>query len=181
MRNLLFKFAVAVVTFLVGLGFVGLVLLLKLDWTTKQAMPAGVPELIVEAHNNYACDFRPDGKTDITRDQAIQIAECFVIENGFTDLPPDPKKAVPDWDSSRADEFVLKARHNTLERHPYAYRHDPDSAFGAWFFVFRRTSSLAEENRSKIARFMTIDSWGNVYVWDELNSIPDNVNVLPTR
>lgn len=59
--------------------------------------------------------------TPITEEQAIQIAEKFVIDNGYTDLPPDSsriQKELFDNLASGRDE-VLKRRHNRLNKKPY--------------------------------------------------------------
>jgi hypothetical protein len=59
---------------------------------------------------------------EINEADAIKIAEKFIIENGYTDLPPtdDKKKLVfelIEWNSDI--EEILKGRHNTLQKTAY--------------------------------------------------------------
>ncbi len=59
---------------------------------------------------------------NITETEAIKIAENFIIENGYTDLPAmsDKKNLVfesIEWSSDV--EEILKERHNTLQKKAY--------------------------------------------------------------
>ena len=55
--------------------------------------------------------------TELTEAQAIEFAEKFIEQNGYTDLSPDKENLAYEsieWESN-VDE-MLKMRHNTLER-----------------------------------------------------------------
>ena len=63
-------------------------------------------------------------RSKLTEDQAIQKAEKFIADNGYTDLPPvsDRRKIfVPQGDAYQTADVneILKRRRNTLKRKAY--------------------------------------------------------------
>lgn len=67
-------------------------------------------------------------KTDIRRDEAIKLAEQFVIDNGYTDLPADKSKLgfeLFDRYENNADS-ILKRRCNTLQPKAFCIGEDKD-------------------------------------------------------
>ena len=77
-------------------------------------------------------------RKQLTEAEAIQIAEKFVADNGYTDLPPVQDKTKLSYesiDSSDPDQR-LKGRYNTLERKAYAVARGNVSKDG-WIIVFR--------------------------------------------
>ncbi len=75
----------------------------------------------------------------LNRQQAVQAAEKFIVQNGYTNLPPLPgnTKLAPEsleWTSDRAE--MLKERYNTLERKAYGFVAHGKGKPG-WTIVFR--------------------------------------------
>ena len=88
-----------------------------------------------------------DGSTHfgvIDEAQAISIAEQFIVQNGYTDLPPMEDRSKLFYESieggSTPDE-ILEYRHNTLERSAYGIKKALRSSTGwkegvGWTIVF---------------------------------------------
>jgi hypothetical protein len=91
----------------------------------------------------------------LDRQQAVRAAERFIVENGYTDLPPmwDTSKLTLEsieWTSDR--KKILKQRHNTLERKAYGLVGNSKGKSG-WTIVFRYKNS----RNSKTGRAVTMD------------------------
>lgn len=72
----------------------------------------------------------------LSKDQAIERAETFIKEQGYTDRLGDPAKIVFEpLDSSRDKDSVLKTRSKTLESTAVGARLDSE----IWFVGFRAT------------------------------------------
>jgi hypothetical protein len=165
MRSLLFKAAVALLTFMLGVVCVAFVYLLDLDSNTKRAIPAVVPYVIEIDYGFSPCDFNPDRVTPVTEKQAVLIAECFVIDNGYTDLPPstDPSKIIPENIYPLTDEFGMKLRHNSLERKADSIYRAPESWGGVWEVTFKVNPSrvdFALPQEFEFGRMVTMDFYG---------------------
>ncbi|MDD2982026.1 MAG: hypothetical protein PHQ74_01435 [Crocinitomicaceae bacterium] len=65
----------------------------------------------------------------VTKEQAIQRAEQFIIDNGYTHLPAKKSKLSYElFDSYEKDmDLVLKRRKNTLQVKAFCYGEDKDS------------------------------------------------------
>lgn len=108
--------------------------------------------------------------TPITEDQAIQIAEKFVIDNGYTDLPPDSsriRKELFDNLANGRDE-VLKRRHNQLNKKAYCiYDHYDRWCIG---FVYSNYNTRSQDsNLNKVSfRGKILYVWKNgLAIWFE--------------
>lgn len=85
------------------------------------------------------CVYLQPTDRELTADEAVAAAECFVIQNGYTDLPPiaDRSKITPESVWGLTDEEGMKMRHNSLERKAYSYERNPDFLGGSWLIMFR--------------------------------------------
>jgi hypothetical protein len=84
----------------------------------------------------------------LTEAEAIHLAEQFVVENGYTDLPPTQDKSKFSYESIDSDDpdVALKARYNTLERNAYGVR-GRDAGRHGWTVVFRYNHADEEYRR----------------------------------
>jgi hypothetical protein len=66
-------------------------------------------------------------KSDMTEEQAIKLAEQFIIDNGYTNLPADKSKLsyVLISKSDNVDS-ILKRRHNTLQQKAFCIMENKD-------------------------------------------------------
>ena len=79
----------------------------------------------------------PSQKRRLTQSEAVALAEQFIAQNGYTDLPPDKTKLsyeTIEWESNVSR--MLQERHNTLERHAYGVRRGRKGGPG-WTVAFR--------------------------------------------
>ena len=69
--------------------------------------------------------------------KAVRLAEAFIAQNGYTDLPPDSNSLVYETIeyADNIDE-LLRWRHDTLERKAYGILRESKNAPG-WTIVFR--------------------------------------------
>lgn len=79
------------------------------------------------------CASIPQG---LTQSEAVQLAETFIVENGYTDLPATKGKLSPEtmefyWDDTDA---MLRHRHGTLERKAVSVS---GGKVAGWTVVFR--------------------------------------------
>ncbi|MFN0277879.1 MAG: hypothetical protein ACKVRN_04670 [Pyrinomonadaceae bacterium] len=74
----------------------------------------------------------------LTEIQAIGMAEKFVAQNGYTDLPPDRDnlsyKSI-EWESNV--DAILKSRHTTLEKKAFGLNQKRKNDTPGWTIVFR--------------------------------------------
>ena len=97
---------------------------------------------------------------EITQEEAIKIAEKFIIENGYTDLPPtDDKKKIVfesiEWNSDL--EEMLKGRHNTLQKKAYGILKGRKGNTEGFTVVFL----YVDGSIKKTGRAVTMDLDGN--------------------
>src|SRR5215210_2870112 len=87
-------------------------------------------------------------KKELTQAEAIRVAEQFVAENGYTDLPTMRDKTKLSYES--IDPFDpderLKERLDTLERKAYAVARGNVRKYG-WTIVFRYNANNEEHRR----------------------------------
>jgi CubicO group peptidase (beta-lactamase class C family) len=77
-------------------------------------------------------------KGPLTESEAVALAERFIAENGYTDLPPDKTKLsheTIEWESNT--DKMLEQRHDTLERRAYGVRSGRKGSEPGWTVVFR--------------------------------------------
>ena len=74
----------------------------------------------------------------LTQSEAVALAEQFIAQNGYTDLPPDKTKLsheTIEWESNT--DKMLEQRHDTLERRAYGVRAGRKGREPGWTVVFR--------------------------------------------
>ena len=111
------------------------------------------------------------GKEPIDAAAAAHLAECFLIGNGYTDLPPmedKSKLSYESWaDGPPADE-ALERRRDTVESRVYGVKRGWRSRDG-WAVVFRynpkhpsfgRFRSDFQEHLKTVGRTVTMDMYG---------------------
>src|SRR5262244_832849 len=88
----------------------------------------------------YEARFQP--KKEISEPEAIRLAEEFIVDNGYTDLPPSaakPKRRCESVDCGLDERSMKNIRHNSLSRNAYVvWRYDTKKrGNGSWTVVFR--------------------------------------------
>ena len=76
-------------------------------------------------------------KRRLTQSEAVALAEQFIAQNGYTDLPPDKTKLsyeTIEWESNV--DRILQQRHNTLERRAYGVRRGRKGGDPGWTVAF---------------------------------------------
>ncbi len=76
----------------------------------------------------------------LSEEEAISLAEDFIIKNGYTNLPPvEREKITPELlDKLVSFELVMKLRHNSLQPKAYGViKKRPNSS--GWTIIFTRT------------------------------------------
>jgi hypothetical protein len=74
----------------------------------------------------------------LTESEAVALAEQFIAQNGYTDLPPDKNKLfyeTIEWESNI--DLMLQERHDTLERRAYGVHEGRKGGEPGWTVVFR--------------------------------------------
>jgi len=92
--------------------------------------------------------------------EAIRLAEQFIAQNDYTDLPPDKSKLAYEsieWESN-IDE-MLRERRNTLEPNAYGVVRERKNAPG-WTVVFRYQHRATRQMRRN-ARAVTMNLDGS--------------------
>lgn len=95
----------------------------------------------------------------ISEEEIVKIAENFIIENGYTDLPPtDDKKKIVfesiEWTENV--EEILKSRHNTLQKKAYGILKGRKGGTDGFTVVFL----YVDKSVIKTGRAVTMDSDG---------------------
>lgn len=98
-------------------------------------------------------------KKELGEAEAIKLAEQFIAQNGYTDLPPDRSKLAYEtiqWESNV--DKMLKGRHDTLERKAYGIVRGRKGGAPGWTVVFRyRHPSNQQMRRNGRAVTMNLD------------------------
>jgi hypothetical protein len=77
-------------------------------------------------------------KRGLSEAEAVKLAERFIVQNGYTDLPPEKSKLVNEsFELGASIEEKLKLRHDTLERKAYGISHGRKGGSAGWTVVFR--------------------------------------------
>lgn len=87
--------------------------------------------------------------TGLTETQAIEFAEKFIAQNGYTDLSPNREKLAYEsieW-GSNVDE-MLRTRHNTLERKAFGISPERKGNSAGWTVVFKYKNSSKKNGRA---------------------------------
>jgi hypothetical protein len=105
--------------------------------------------------------------------QAVELAEKFIAQNGYTDLPPEKDKIVYEsfeW-VVKVDE-MLKRRHNTLKREAYGLSRGRKNGAPGWTVVFRASG---DDGRGKQGRAVTMNPDGRKMRVEHLSFILSRV------
>lgn len=112
------------------------------------------------------CDYPQPLYREIVAEEAIHLAECFIIQNGYTDLPPmvDKSKLTPENVYPMTDEEGLKMRHDSLERQAYSYN-ITDTWGGSWEIMFRykqhpKVTELYGDSIDNLGRAVVMNFYG---------------------
>lgn len=104
----------------------------------------------------------PAQKQELSEGEAIRLAEEFIAQNGYTNLPPDKSKLAYEtieWESNIDD--MLRERHDTLEPKAYGIRHGRKGGDPGWTIVFRYSHpSIKQMRRNGRAVTMNLDGSG---------------------
>ena len=169
MQNHYLKLAVALSTFIIGLAVVT-------AWYVHRFEPAGSqPAVAVSptpsgesepAAPHDPCAFTRPASRKVSAEEAVLLAECFIIQNGYTDLPPmeDETKLTPESVFPGTDEYGMQMRHDSLERRAYGIAADERYGEG-WTVLFRYRNKPDEvefygETLTRIGRAVTMDAHG---------------------
>ncbi len=98
---------------------------------------------------------------ELTEAQAIEFAEKFIAQNGYTDLPPDKENLAHEsieWESN-LDE-MLKMRHDSLERKAFGISRGRKGNSVGWTVVFKYKSA-SDRATSKNGRAVTMNLDGS--------------------
>jgi hypothetical protein len=130
----------AVLTFFVGLGAVGVWYFSNIESASRKALADAISTVPpVKSTFENPCDGPPPSNREIEAEEAIYLAECFIIQNGYTDLPPmdDKSKLTPENVFPGTDAEGMKMRRDSLERKAYSYERDNELYGGRWIVMFR--------------------------------------------
>lgn len=133
------KLTLAILTFFIGTGAVGLWYLSRIEAESQQSLSnaiSSVASLKITVEN--PCDYPQPRHRELEAGEAVYSAECFIIQNGYTDLPPtaDKSKIIPENVFPLTDEEGIKMRHDSLERKAYSYERS-ELYGGSWLIMFR--------------------------------------------
>jgi hypothetical protein len=96
-------------------------------------------------------------KRRLTETQAIKLAELFIAQNGYTDLPPDQTKIACETIEGGANvDETLKDRHDTLQRTAYGVVRGRKAGSAGWTVVFRYKHPVDRDERS-VGRAVTMN------------------------
>lgn len=118
----------------------------------------------VEFVSDNPCDYPQSDYRELEAEEAVTKAECFVIQNGYTDIPPiaDKSKITPENVFPLNDDEGMAMRHNSLERKAYSYERS-EMYDGSWVIMFRfkQRPELMERNNKE-----AFEKWGRAVVMD---------------
>lgn len=97
---------------------------------------------------------------EITKRQAIETAELFILQNGYTDAPPDQIKDNLDYETIELQynrEDMLKFRFNTLKRKAIGVKRGRKGSNPGWSVAF----DYVEERTPNVCRVVTMNPDGS--------------------
>ena len=89
-------------------------------------------------------------KGQLTQSEAVELAEKFIAQNGYTDLPPDKTKLTYEtieWEGNV--DKMLEQRHDTLERRAFGFRSGRKGGEPGWTIVFRYKHADDPQTKAK--------------------------------
>ena len=156
MRNFTIRRIIAIPSFLIGI--VAFVVWLYPFQTVLQAPRASAKtcSLALSQHK-------------ISGAEAVRLAECFVIANGYTALPPmedKSKLSYEFWADSPPSEEALERRHDTIESKAFGVIYEEKYGWSVVFRYnlrngkFKRFNPEFLEHLKNVGRAVTMDSNG---------------------
>lgn len=153
MKKLRTQILVAVFTFYAGIGA-------SLIWLAFYGE-------VIHKHSMKTCSLAPN-EIKISESEAIRLAECFVIKNGYTAFNPiaDKSEISKEWTDSSLVEETLEMRFDTLKSKAYGVKSQGERGWSVVFnYNFRnprigRLDSKFIEHLKNVGRVVTIDSYG---------------------
>jgi hypothetical protein len=139
MKKFYFRFGIALATFLLGSAAAALYFhqteTLSLEPVSPPPAPVQPPPATPPAIPPPSCSPVAASRKKLDAAEAVRVAECFIIKNGYTDLPPtkDKSELTPESVDPGTDEQGMKMRRDSLERKAFGYVNRP----GGWLVVFR--------------------------------------------
>lgn len=130
----------AILTFFIGVGAVGLWCISRIEAESQQSLSDAISLVTpVKMTVENPCNYPQPKHRELEAEEAVYLAECFIIQNGYTDLPPttDKSKITPENVFSLTDEEGMKMRRDSLERKAYSYERDNEFYGGSWVIMFR--------------------------------------------
>ena len=109
----------------------------------------------------------------LTESEAVQAAEAFVIQNGYTDLAPSDGPLAHEsleWSDDRSE--LLKARHDSLERTAYGLVYTRKGGLAGWTVVFR----YKEPSSSTTGRAVTMNLDGSAIRMEHVDFLLNHVD-----
>ncbi len=138
MKRFPLKLTLAILTFFIGVGAVGLWYLSRIEAESQQSLSDAISSVTpVKFTVENPCDYPQPKHRELEPEEAVYLAECFIIQNGYTDLPPiaDKSKLTPENVYPGTDEEGMKMRHDSLERKAYSY-YRSELYGGSWVVMF---------------------------------------------
>ena len=151
----------ALTTFFTGIAIVAI-------FTIRYSQTFAQTENVKAVESRVPTETKADGKTEtqieeLPEAKAIRIAEEFVAQNGYTDLPADKSKIAHETvEFARNLDELLKMRADTLERKAYGILYKATGTkMGekGWTVVFREKNvsddyykSISQSTGKKITR-----------------------------
>ena len=156
MRNFSTRMIIATLTFLIGI--VAFAIWLYPFQTVFQT----------PLQSAKTCSLAPS-QHKISGAEAVRLAECFVIANGYTALPPmedKSKLSYESWADSPPAEEALERRHDTIESKAYGVMYEEKYGWSVVFRYnlrnekFKRFNPEFLEHLKNVGRAVTMDSNG---------------------
>ena len=103
----------------------------------------------------------PAQKQEVSGEEAVRLAEQFIAQNGYTNLPPDKSKLAYGTVEEESDvDEVLRVRRDTLERKTYGIVRGRKGGAPGWTVVFRYKHPSSKQMR-KNGRAVTMNLDGS--------------------
>jgi hypothetical protein len=129
------KPTLSILTFLIGVIAVSLWYFSNVELISEKSLSEAISTVRpVEHIYENSCNYPQPHFRELKAEEAVYQAECFIIQNGYTDLPPiaDKSKITPESVWGLDDDEGMKMRRDSLERKAYSYYRD-----GLWVVMFR--------------------------------------------
>jgi hypothetical protein len=99
---------------------------------------------------------------EVAQEGAVQIAEKFIAENGYTDLPSTPLKQALDLETvtfQRNREELLQSRYNSLKPKAIGVRNESRGSSQGWSVAFDYNKPI--DSTRPACRVVTMNSDGS--------------------